>query len=99
MKTITLIYHKLFTFIYLLLITIIFFGCKNKTTKQKITIIDKIYPIIDKIETGEGNGYEIIKIRLYIIDNCEYIGGIYNGYGDFLTHKGNCKYCIKLSNK
>jgi len=30
-------------------------------------------------------------IRTYTIDDCEYIGNVYGGHGDFLTHKGNCK--------
>jgi hypothetical protein len=28
--------------------------------------------------------------RVYKIEGCEYIGRVYNGHGDFLTHKGNC---------
>lgn len=32
-------------------------------------------------------------IRTYIIDSCEYIGYIYGGHGDFLTHRGNCQFC------
>jgi len=33
------------------------------------------------------------KVTVYIIDSCEYIGHIYSSAGDFLVHKGNCKFC------
>ena len=50
MKTRTSIYHRTFAFAYVLLVAVIFCGCGNETTKQELTPIDKIYPIIDKIE-------------------------------------------------
>lgn len=34
-------------------------------------------------------------IDLYIIDSCEYIGKVTGAQSDFLTHKGNCKYCTE----
>ena len=41
------------------------------------------------------------KHKVIVIDSCEYIvgwGG--NSYGvPFLTHKGNCKYCLERNNK
>lgn len=37
-------------------------------------------------------------IRIYIIDSCEYIGYVYGGYSDILSHKGNCKFCAKRNN-
>lgn len=40
-----------------------------------------------------NRNYSNQEIYLYIIDSCEYIGHIYPGNLDFLTHKGNCKYC------
>lgn len=36
-----------------------------------------------------------IMMRTYTIDSCEYIGSIHGSSGDVLTHKGNCKFCIK----
>lgn len=38
-------------------------------------------------------------IKTYIIDSCEYIGTVHNNNSDILTHKGNCKYCIKRNSK
>lgn len=32
-------------------------------------------------------------VQFYIIDSCEYLGYVAGPYGDYLTHKGNCKYC------
>lgn len=39
--------------------------------------------------------YEIngSKLEVYVIDSCEYIGRVYGGGLDKLTHKGNCKFC------
>lgn len=34
-------------------------------------------------------------INTYTIDSCEYLGCVYGGNGDFLTHKGNCTFCEK----
>jgi len=34
-------------------------------------------------------------IKIYVIDNCEYIGDVRGGSRDFLTHKGNCKFCAE----
>jgi hypothetical protein len=36
-------------------------------------------------------------IKIYVIDNCEYIGDVRGGSRDFLTHKGNCKFCVERS--
>ena len=35
------------------------------------------------------------QIKTYTIDNCEYIGDVRGGSRDFLTHKGNCKFCAE----
>lgn len=38
------------------------------------------------------------KLETYVVDSCEYVGYLSSSpaYG-FLTHKGNCKFCIKRS--
>ena len=36
-----------------------------------------------------------IGIKNYTIDNCEYIGVVRGTGGDFITHKGNCKFCAE----
>lgn len=38
-------------------------------------------------------------INIYVIDGCEYIGTIYGGSADVLTHKGNCKFCLNREGK
>ena len=74
-----------------LTIALLFLSCGSKPEGHKT--IEEIYPIIDKIETVNDN--RIKNIRLYVIDSCEYIGYINAFYSDFLTHKGNCKFCAK----
>jgi len=46
---------------------------------------------VDKKETD----FEIrgSNLEIYVIDSCEYIGRVYGGSSDKLTHKGNCKFC------
>ena len=97
MKMRTSFYHRTFAFAYVLLVAVIFCGCGNETANQGLAPIDKIYPIIDKIESVDGN--EIRNVRLYVIDSCEYIGHINAFNRDFLTHKGNCKFCAERSKK
>ncbi len=81
----------------LMLASTIFCSCGNETPKQELTPIDKIYPIIDKIEAVDGSG--IRNVRLYVIDSCEYIGHINAFNSDVLTHKGNCKFCAERIEK
>lgn len=45
---------------------------------------DKPIPTTKTVSIGSRN------LNQYDIDGCEYIGQVYGGYGDFLTHKGNC---------
>lgn len=60
-------------------ITIIFYSCESKNVSKNSTDI-----IIDGSH-----------ISTYIIDSCEYIGNVYNGSASYLSHKGNCKFCLK----
>ncbi len=34
-------------------------------------------------------------IKTYVIDECEYVGSVVGNNGDFLAHKGNCKFCAE----
>ena len=83
MKTKTSIYHRTFAFAYVLLVAVFFCGCESKNVAVEETIT--------KI-SGRP-------ISIYIIDSCEYIGNVYGGHGDMITHKGNCKYCVERSKK
>ena len=70
---------KKITFI---LLTIIFYGCVEQS-KQK-----EVYHLKETIGIGK---YDII-----VIDSCEYIAYKWAGADNHvITHKGNCKYCIK----
>ena len=40
-----------------------------------------------------NNGLQTYPITVYTIDSCEYIGVLQGLNGDWLSHKGNCKYC------
>ncbi len=39
----------------------------------------------------------LLDVKIYEIDSCQYIGKMIGNPSDFLTHKGNCKYCSKRS--
>jgi hypothetical protein len=62
-------------FAYVLLVSIIFFGCE-KDGEVVSSLNDK-------------------DIKIYVIDNCEYVGDVRGGSRDFLAHKGNCKFCAE----
>jgi hypothetical protein len=72
----------------LILITwlLILSACDSGEEKEKI--LHRKYPVIDQIETRY---YDRVYIHEYVIDGCAYIGTVNYHYGDFLTHKGNCK--------
>jgi hypothetical protein len=70
-------------FFYALLVAVIFCGCETKN----VTVEETITKI---------NGRPI---SVYVIDSCEYIGNVYGGHGDMITHKGNCKFCAERSKK
>jgi hypothetical protein len=38
-------------------------------------------------------------IKTYVIYECEYIGDVRGNSRDFLTHKGNCKFCAERNKK
>jgi len=84
MKTKSSIRHHTFTFIYVLLVAVVFCGCGNEPKTEQLT--------------GQGSnwrGFEVI-----VVDSCEYLNqfkGFYSGY--IFTHKGNCKFCIERSKK
>ena len=71
-----------------------FSACVEDETIKKIKAT---YPVIGELEAADGYGKR--QIRLYIIDSCEYIGHINAFNSDFLTHKGNCKFCRSRSSK
>lgn len=72
----------------ILLASLVLGSCRIQEDKTK-----EIYPVIDKIESITESQFR--EIRLYVIDSCEYIGYINVYQSDFLTHKGNCKFCKK----
>lgn len=76
-------YRKHFAFLYLLLLSVIFYGCDDKNvTIEETTIII--------------NGRQM---KIHTIDSCEYVGRITGGSADVLTHKGNCKFCTERNKK
>lgn len=62
---------------------VVFAGCETKNVSIKST---------DTIIQGA-------KFEVYDIDSCEYIGCYIGHYAGLLTHKGNCKYCLKRKEK
>lgn len=44
-------------------------------------------------EKQSDGTYKPYFYKTYIIDSCEYIGYAAGSYGDYLAHKGNCRFC------
>lgn len=65
---------------YLLILALLLCSC-NAVPKKEINYEYEIIKFNDKF------------VRIYIIDSCEYIGQMDYHSSDFLTHKGNCKFC------
>lgn len=80
----------------ILFVSIIFCSCGNDPIKN-LKSIDEAYPIIFKINGAFDTQYR--NIRIYVIDSCEYIGNVSICSSDFLTHKGNCKFCAERNKK
>lgn len=79
MKTNFKFKKQLISCAYALLAVVFLVGCEDKNVQINSTEI-----------TIGGRG-----LKTYTVDNCEYIGSIYGGSGDLLTHKGNCKFCLQ----
>lgn len=54
-----------------------------------------LYSCIDKNVEVRETEYQIngSRLQIYTIDGCEYFGRINSDNSDFLSHKGNCKFC------
>lgn len=94
MKTKTLIYHRTFTFTYILLVVVIFYGCENRSTSQTST---------EKLKNSGRIIYNYgwnTTVRVFEVDGCEYIG-FDNGSngGTSIIHKQNCKFCTERNKK
>lgn len=80
----------------IVLISFLAFSCDDKVTisKDEYSRLTGESPQINLGEystTGRGNSY----LSIIVIDSCEYVGYLGGTYSDFLTHKGNCKFCAK----
>lgn len=64
-------------------------GCTRKELPKEIVPFCKV-PCVYQEHNAD--------VYLYTIDSCEYIGYVNDDHNDFLTHKGNCKFC-KQRNK
>lgn len=69
--------------ITLLLASLFFAGCETENVQADSTVF-KIDGVV---------------IKNYTIDSCEYIGSIYGTRGDWVIHKGNCKFCAARNSK
>lgn len=79
-------------FANILLLSIVFCGCENENHIKQNMEIAPVIDIIPAIDCTRAKR----EIIVYVIDSCEYIGYI---NATFLTHKGNCKFCIERSKK
>lgn len=73
---------QLLVFAYVMLAVIFLVGCDEK---KQISNIKNEYNL-------KAGG---CPMKIYVVDGCEYIGRVTAiSYGNFLTHKGNCKFCL-----
>lgn len=87
---------------FFMLLVMCCFSCSNGETNYETTspVIEKTNNIIGvKIATIQVLENATRDVYVYVIDSCEYVGYIKAYRSDFLTHKGNCKYCAKRSLK
>lgn len=73
-----------------ILVAIVFFGCHNP---KKINEGEKFDNRKFTKYISYGRNIEIVEI-----DSCEYLY-CYNYNSTWMTHKGNCKFCVKRSKK
>jgi hypothetical protein len=73
--------------IILLLPMLLLFGCnESENVKMNFSSVTSDHKGVKINGVGVGN---------FVIDSCEYIGQVNGWNNDWLTHKGNCKYCIE----
>ena len=85
---------KPLAFAKVLLTLVIFCGCEDEPIKQ-----EKFVNRQECVGTIYINDKQNVPIYTYVIDSCEYVGLITNFHNQFLTHKGNCKFCAERSKK
>ena len=85
---------KTIAFAKVMLVAVIFCGCRNENTTQA------------PIEKQTKNGRIIYdyglntKVRVFEVDSCEYIGfDAGTEAGTAIIHKQNCKFCAERSKK
>ena len=65
-------------------------------TIKKIILLALTALVMAGCDTKQSDGtYEPYFYKTYIIDSCEYVGYAAGSQGDYLAHKGNCKYCAE----
>ena len=68
-----------------------------------VSCVDNSYKVIENPKTYKiawatsTKSYNQV-FSVIEIDSCEYIVGVYDR-SRFLSHKGNCKFCLKRQNK
>jgi hypothetical protein len=88
------------------ILSLILFSCVQQTPQTGDSIVlskeeyeslkrstEPEYPrLIGEVKTDENDNSR--EIFITSVDSCEYIGTVGDNNGDdFLTHKGNCKFC------
>lgn len=90
--------NSILTQAFFLFLSMCCFSCINQnvenTNEQKTdsTLLINFVARVGTIQAFDGT---IRDVYVYVIDSCEYVGYINAYRSDFLTHKGNCKYCAE----
>ena len=72
----------------ILICSFLILGCTSKNTES---LLPPKEPFITASHTQDRES----PVYLFVIDSCEYLGYMNESFGDYLTHKGNCRFCIE----
>lgn len=92
-------YNKKKLLIFLFLILLFIYSCQNEDYNIQTNVKESVENKNSKIRIVHEYGWNT-KIRVFEIDNCEYIGfDAGSEAGTSIIHKQNCKFCEERNKK